>query len=86
MTLGADGNALMMLISINAIMFITVTFVQVLYYIVQAQPDAFEADVLPLFIMPAKLSELAQKPTHWSRLQRDAALARRLLWLPRSRT
>lgn len=62
MSLGADGNALMMLISINAVLFITLTFIQVLYLIVQAQPTAFETNILPWFTMPAKVSELAYKP------------------------
>lgn len=59
---GADGNALMILISINAIFFITVWFLQIIYYITQSAPGSFETDVLPWFIMPAKLSALAQKP------------------------
>ncbi len=59
---GADGNALMMLISINAIFFITVWFIQIIYYIIQSPPGSFENNILPLFIMPAKLSYLSQKP------------------------
>ena len=61
-SLGADGNALMILISINAIFFITVWFIQIIYYIIQSTPGSFESNILPLFIMPAKLSALAQKP------------------------
>ncbi len=61
-SLGADGNALMILISINALFFIVVWFLQIIYYMTQAAPGSFENNVLPLFIMPAKLSELAQKP------------------------
>jgi membrane associated rhomboid family serine protease len=61
-TMGADGNALMILISINAVVFITVWFLQIIYYIIQATPGSFETNVLPLFIMPASLSELATKP------------------------
>ena len=59
---GADGNALTMLISINAIFFITVWFLQIIYYMTQSAPGSFEANVLPLFMMPAKLSALAIKP------------------------
>ena len=61
-TMGADGNALMILVSINAIFFITVWFLQIIYYMIQATPGSFENNVLPLFIMPAKLSALAVKP------------------------
>lgn len=60
--MGADGNTLMILISLNAIVFITVWFLQIIYFIIQATPGSFETNVLPLFIMPAKLSELATKP------------------------
>ncbi len=59
---GADGNALMILISINVIFFITVWFLQIIYYIIQSAPGSFESDVLPLFILPAKISALALKP------------------------
>ena len=62
LTMGSDGNALMILISINAIFFITVWFLEIIYYIIQATPGSFDTNVLPLFIMPAQLSELATKP------------------------
>lgn len=61
-SLGADGNALMILISINAVFFIAVWFLQIIYYIIQSPSGSFEGNVLPWFIMPAKLSALAQKP------------------------
>ena len=61
-TLGADGNALMILVSINAIFFIGVWFLQIIYYMIQSAPGSFETTVLPLFIMPAKLSALVHKP------------------------
>lgn len=61
-SLGADGNALMLLISINAIFFIAVWFMQIIYYIMQSPEGSFESNVLPWFIMPAKLSALLQKP------------------------
>ena len=61
-SLGADGNALMMLISINAIMFIAVWFIKIVYYILQSPDGAFDNTILPLFIMPANLSAIAHKP------------------------
>src|SRR5674476_515365 len=61
-SMGADGNALMILISINAIFFIAVWFLQIVYYIIQSAPGSFENNILPWFIMPAKLSALVQKP------------------------
>lgn len=61
-TFGADGNALIILISINAIFFITGWFLEIIYYMIQAAPGSFESNMLPWFIMPAKLSALAIKP------------------------
>ena len=61
-SMGADGNALIILVSINLIFFITVWFLQIIYYIIQSPSGSFESDVLPWFIMPAKLSALAHKP------------------------
>jgi membrane associated rhomboid family serine protease len=61
-SMGADGNALMTLISINAILFITVWFIQIIYFIIQSPPGSFENNILPLFLMPAKLSALAHTP------------------------
>ena len=60
--MGSDGNALMILISINAIFFITVWFLQIIYYMIQSAPGSFESNMLPQFIMPAKLLALAKKP------------------------
>lgn len=62
LTLGSDGNALMTLVILNAIMFITVWFIQIIYYIIQAEKGSFEANALPWFVMPASLSALAVKP------------------------
>lgn len=59
---GADGNALMILIAINAIFFITVWFIQIVYYTIQSPAGSFESNILPWFIMPAKISILAEKP------------------------
>jgi Uncharacterized membrane protein (homolog of Drosophila rhomboid) len=61
-SLGEDGNALTMLISINAVIFILLSFVKVLYYILQLAPGAFESNILPWFTMPARLSTLAYRP------------------------
>jgi membrane associated rhomboid family serine protease len=61
-SLGADGNALMLLISINAIIFIIISFIQIIYYTTESAPGSFENNVLPWFVMPAKLSALSQKP------------------------
>lgn len=61
-SLGADGNALMLLISINAIIFIIISFIQIIYYTTGSAPGSFENSVLPWFVLPAKLSAVSQTP------------------------
>ena len=84
-SMGADGNALIILISINLIFFITVWFLQIIYYIIQSPSGSFESDVLPWFIMPAKLSALAHKPwtvfTYMFVHMRVLTVITNLLWL-----
>lgn len=84
-TFGADGNALTILISINAILFMTGWFLQIIYYMIQAAPGSFETDMLPWFIMPAKLSALAIKPwtflTYMFMQTRLLTLITNMLWL-----
>ena len=60
--MGADGNALMMLVAINAIFFIGVWFIKIVYYILQSPEGAFENNLLPWFTMPANLTAIANKP------------------------
>ena len=60
-SLGADGNALMALISLNAIIFLALIFIQVIYLIIQS-PNAYENDIVPWFTLPASLSKLAHRP------------------------
>ena len=84
-SLGADGNALMILISINVVFFIAVWFMQIIYYIMQSPVGSFESNVLPWFIMPAKLSALAQKPwtffTYMFVNMRVITILTSMLWL-----
>lgn len=61
-SLGSDGNSLMMLVSINAVIFIILSFINVFHYMLQLSDGAFESNVLPWFTMPAKLSSLAERP------------------------
>ena len=60
--LGEDSNSLVALIGINAIGFILLGLIQVIYYVIQSSTNTFSADVLPWFVMPAKLSLLAKVP------------------------
>ncbi len=61
-TLGDDNNALMALVGINAIIFVSLALVQVIYYITQSSDTAFKYEILRWFILPAKLSSLAKMP------------------------
>ena len=82
---GDDRNALTVLISINAIIFLAISFISIIYYVTQSAPGAFETEVLRWFLMPAKLGILAHRP--WTLLtymftQTSVILAiTNMLWL-----
>ena len=61
-SLGDDNNALMALVAINAIIFISFGLIQVIYYISQSSTSAFQYEILRWFILPAKLSTLVRTP------------------------
>ncbi len=56
---GADGNALMALVSINAVVFLALVFLKIVYFISQSAPGAFESNIEYWFTMPASLANLA---------------------------
>ena len=65
LSLNQDGNALVMLISINLIVFVLFAFVNVFYYFTYAQPAAdqyFQKDIYANLALPASLTEFAKKP------------------------
>lgn len=61
-TLGDDNNALMMLVGMNALIFISFGIIQILYYLTRSTTTAFHYEILRWFIVPAKLSSLAVLP------------------------
>ena len=61
-TLGDDNNALMALIGINALIFISFGIIQIIYYLTQSSNTAFQYEILRWFIIPGKLSSLATLP------------------------
>lgn len=61
-TIGDDRNALINLIIINAVLFVSLGLVQIIFLLQQSTYTAFEYQVLRWFILPAKLSFLATKP------------------------
>lgn len=60
--LGDDNNALIALIAINALLFISFGLIQVIYYISKSSSTAFQYEILRWFIVPAKLSSIASRP------------------------
>ena len=61
-TIGADNNALIALIAINALIFVSFGLIQVIYYLTQSSDSAFHYEILRWFILPAKLSTFATLP------------------------
>jgi membrane associated rhomboid family serine protease len=60
--LGDDNNALIALIGINALLFVSFGLIQVIYYISKSGGTAFQYEILRWFIAPAKLPSLASRP------------------------
>ncbi|HEY5461884.1 MAG TPA: rhomboid family intramembrane serine protease [Hanamia sp.] len=61
-TLGDDNNALMALVGINALIFVSFGLIQIIYYLTQSSTTAFHYEILRWFIIPAKLSTLSTLP------------------------
>jgi membrane associated rhomboid family serine protease len=61
-SLGQDGNALVNLIIFNAIIFILLKFIYVIYLISNLNIDAFYKNIFHWFTLPADLSKLATRP------------------------
>lgn len=61
-TLGADNNALIALIGINAFGLITVGILRLIFILADSTPGAFTLKVLPWFVLPAQISVLAKVP------------------------
>lgn len=61
-TLGDDNNALMALVGINALIFVSFGLIQIIYYLTQSSNTAFQYEILRWFIIPAKLSTLSTLP------------------------
>lgn len=59
---GADGNALMTLVSINAVVFLALVFFRIVFYITQSASGFFDITVAPWVEMPASLSHLITRP------------------------
>jgi len=84
LSIGHDGNALMILIAINLVVFILLTFIKVLYYFDQSV-DLFRPNVLEWFTLPASFETLLKRPwtliTHMFVHERVWHLLGNMLWL-----
>lgn len=84
-TLGEDNNALIALISINAVGLILLGLIRLIYILVDSSSTVFTTQILPWFVLPAKLSALAHVP--WTLLSymfvhtRIIAAFTNMLWL-----
>jgi membrane associated rhomboid family serine protease len=61
-SLGEDNNALIALVTINAIGVVTLGLIKIIYLFVDSPTANFSAEILPWFELPAKLSTLAKAP------------------------
>jgi membrane associated rhomboid family serine protease len=62
MNLGQDGNALIHLIVINAVLFVVLKFVYVIYLMTPLKPEAYFNNIFSWFVLPADLDKLLTRP------------------------
>lgn len=84
MLLGQDGNALVMLLAILAIVFCIFKFLFVIYWMSDKEA-AFHGDIMQWFILPSDLGQLATRPwtifTYMFMHEEPMHLVGNLLWL-----
>ena len=62
MVLGQDGNALVQLVIINAVLFAILQFIYLIYKLNALNPAAFQSNVLAWLFLPANLDKLSSRP------------------------
>jgi membrane associated rhomboid family serine protease len=62
MTLGQDGNALVQLVILNAVLFVILKFIYVIYIVNSMQTAAYQTNVLTWFALPGTLDKLSSRP------------------------
>lgn len=62
MYLGQDGNALVELLVLNAVIFVVLKFVYVFFLLTNASADSFLTHVFSWFVLPANPGKIAWKP------------------------
>ena len=66
MVLGQDGNALVQLVVVNAMLFVILKFIWLIYLLNSLNPAAFETNVLSWFVLPGTIDKLSSRP--WTAL------------------
>ena len=85
LTLGHDGNALIMLITVNVVMFVLFKFIQIIYSVTGLELAKYGQNVLNWFIVPPDAEKLVTRP--WSVLTymfiegRTFSLVANMIWL-----
>ena len=59
---GEDGDALMMLIFINVMVFVIITFIKIVYQLTPINMELFQSQILDWIGMPADLSRFISRP------------------------
>jgi membrane associated rhomboid family serine protease len=62
MGLGQDGNALVQLIVLNAVMFVILKFIYSIYLLTSMNVEAYNNNIFHWFVLPADLSKLSTRP------------------------
>ena len=62
MNLGQDGNSLIQLMIINAVLFVILKFIYVIYLLAPLKPEAYYNNVFSWFILPADFEKLLSRP------------------------
>src|ERR1700743_3735177 len=60
--LGEDGNALVQLVAVNAVLFIILKFIFIIYLVNARNPVAYETNVLNWFVLPGTVDKLSSRP------------------------
>ncbi|MBS1917944.1 MAG: rhomboid family intramembrane serine protease [Bacteroidetes bacterium] len=62
MGLGQDGNALIRLIVLNAVLFVVLKFIYIIYVVGELDVNAYYKNIFNWFILPADIEKLAIRP------------------------
>jgi membrane associated rhomboid family serine protease len=62
MLLGQDGNSLIMMIAVLALVFCIFKFIYIAYYLSGLSHDSFMANIFKWFILPAEVDKIADRP------------------------